>query len=232
MSVNGIRAGTGSFNSGQCAASKSLAAVWVGEHCHPRTRRLYSRCLACNGHVGGRRRFLLLPVIPWATRAVRSCRWHRRRRLSASMALQPSQRFYCDGGWCGSGVPVLLPSPVADSVDSLFNRYTVHSVVGPLFVLDSHACLRISNGIVLDRHRRVSYAGDIDPQNANRSDRRRRALRAGGDSASPGVQLCEAQSGAHRRFCDSCQSRHYCVEAAAYWLLRRRLSKLCGNRCS
>ena len=29
MSVNGIRAGTGSFNSGQCAASKSLAAVWV-----------------------------------------------------------------------------------------------------------------------------------------------------------------------------------------------------------
>ena len=74
------------------------------------------------------------------------------------------------GAAVGAAVGVLCYylAPVADSVDSLFNRYTVHSVVGPLFVLDSHACLRISNGIVLDRYRRVSYAGDIDPQNANR----------------------------------------------------------------
>ena len=86
------------------------------------------------------------------------------------------------------------------------NRHSEHSVVGPLLVLDGHACLRISGCIVLDRYRRVSHAGDIDPQNANRSGRRSRALRVGSGSAITDVQLCEAQSGAHRRFCNSSQS--------------------------
>ena len=75
------------------------------------------------------------------------------------------------------------------------NRHSEHSVVGPLLVLDGHACLRISGCIVLDRYRRVSHAGDIDPQNANRSGRRSRALRVGSGSAITDVQLCEAQSG-------------------------------------
>ena len=101
----------------------------------------------------------------------------------------------------------LLPGPGTDSVDSFCNRYAEHSVVGPPYVLGDHACLRISNSIVLDRCRRVRHAGDIDPQNANRSGRRRRALRTAGGSAIPDFHFCDAQSGVHRRIC--CSSRSW-----------------------
>ena len=192
--VDGVRARTRSSYSGRGEACESLAAIWVGEHCHPRTGRAHSRCLARNGHVGGRCH-LLLAAIPRAVCTVCSGRGYRRRRLSASLALQPPQCFYRARGWRGGRVFVLLPDPGTDRVDSFCNRYAVRSVVvGQLFVLDGHACLRISSSIVLDRHRRVSHVGDIDSQNARRSGDRRRAVRAGGGSAISGVQPGEAQS--------------------------------------